>query len=94
MSDENDNSSLPLLMGITAAIVLCIGGGWFLLERNDSAYLDRSETIAPPPIPASQDVATEVAATTTDINMELRKARLAAQSDLLAYPGGQSALHF
>jgi TonB family protein len=94
MSDQNDNSSLPLLMGITAAIVLCIGGGWFLLERNDSAHLDRSETIAPPPIPASLEVATEAAATATDINMDLRKARLAAQSDLLAYPGGQSALHF
>jgi len=94
MSDHNDNSSLPLLMGITAAIVLCIGGGWFLLERNDAAHLDRSETIAPPPIQASQEVATEAAATATDINMDLRKARLAAQSDLLAYPGGQSALHF
>ena len=94
MSERNDNSSLPLLIGITATIVLCVGGGWFLLDRNDTPALDPRETSPAQPETTSRDVETRVAATLTDLDMDLRKARMAAEADLLAIPGGQSALHF
>jgi len=96
MSERNENSSLPLLMGITAAIVLCVGGGWFLLERNESSRIEPRETVAAVAETAAQDAEENVTTTTTDLDldMDLRKARLAAESDLLAFPGSQSALHF
>ena len=87
-------SSLPLLLGITAAIVLCVGGGWFLLDRNEARPPEPKATVVASPLEESEVVTTQINAPTSDLELNLRKARMATQADLLAVPGEQSALHF
>ena len=83
---------MPLLLGITTAIVLAVSGGWFLLDNRDTPQPVAIEVSAPAPkTAATEDVR---ATSSTELDMNLRKARMAARSDLLAYPGEQSALHF
>lgn len=93
MSDRTQNSSLPLLLGITAAVVACVGGGWFLLGQSDTAQIETSG--APNAVQQmSLRPVSPVAAAISELEMNLRKARLAVESDLLAFPGEQSALHY
>lgn len=131
MTEETENSSLPLLLSITGAVVLVAVGGWFFLEAEP---VDRS---AAPPMPLATPVAEStdengsepaeseaievdlpleleaesavgpgdaetaeatpvetVPAGSPDVEAELRKARLAADADILIFPESQSALYY
>ncbi|MDJ0906202.1 MAG: TonB family protein [Woeseiaceae bacterium] len=117
MTDAKDNSSLPLLLGITGSILLVAVGGWFFLEQGDEPVA----TATPPPPAAAQSSVPQEPATdvdvqeadepaetapeatpaievvdapTTGIDAELRKARLAAEADILVVPAAQSALYY
>jgi len=126
MTTSTDNSSLPLLLSITGAIVAVAGGGWFVLynETPDTmpapaasveplvavADEDAPEAIAGDATPAAvaetgvaeseaADAGTETVtvverAAGPDLDAELRKARLAADADVLVLPDGSSALYY
>ncbi len=110
MSDVKENSSLPLLLTITGAVVIVVLGGWFFLNRETAE-----------PVPEERPAA-QVAITETDLNVveepaeeallereatgeapaeaagsldaELRKARLAADAEIFVLPASQSALYY
>ena len=117
MTDAKDNSSLPLLLAVTGAVLVVGVGGWFLLDQEPTPSAESRAAAMPTPLtdtagevagPAAQDVAApvdemdteaDVAATpgeemTGDVDAELRKARLAADADILIFPPAQSALHY
>ncbi len=117
MTDATDNSSLPLLLGITGTILVVAVGGWFFLEQGDEPV---ATATPPPPVAAQPSVSAEpttdvevpeeiesaetapeaapaievVDAPTSGIDAELRKARLAAEADILVVPAAQSALYY
>ncbi len=105
MKEVKDNSSLPLLLSITGAVLAVAVGGWFLLNQ-DASDAPTPEAVAEAPAEeaapaADNDVAdnTETAAEAIDealidIDAELRKARLAADADILIFPATQSALYY
>lgn len=66
MSEAKDNSSLPLLLSITGAVVAVAVGGWFLL--NQQAVAPAANPDAPIEMPADSvdAIATTVAAETTE----------------------------
>lgn len=105
--DTKDNSSLPLLLAITGSILVVAVGGWFFLGQQESAApasvisavatqpplspeADDSETVAPKAASAVEVVDAPAAG----IDGELRKARLAAEADILIVPASQSALYY
>jgi len=98
MTEQKDNSSLPLFLVLTTVVVVIVAGGWFLLDQQETTPSepgDVSEVTAETPPQAS--AVAEIAAMDkpkTDLEAELRKARLAADADILAFPANQSALHF
>ena len=134
MTEAKDNSSLPLLLSITGAVLGVAVGGWFFLEQEDSgpaapqkaqvapllantftgtdnAHFETVQTVVPrdPQTEIETDAGPEVdSASVSDpdlvagqgntasanVDAELRKARLAANADILVYPPGQSALHY
>ena len=110
MTETTDNSSLPMLLGITAAVVVVAVGGWFYLEQADAPAVeapsqpDTFESLAEAAAPEAEEVVPdpeETVATpeseiedTADVDAELRKARLAAGADILVFPDGQSALYY
>ncbi len=116
MTEAKENSSLPLLLGITGAIVAVAVGGWFYLNQQtppaevaDSGAGGVEEAALPEAVsttsetdsalaPAVQDATTQAPAVSepvaTDIEAELRKARLAADADILVLPASQSALYY
>jgi TonB family protein len=122
MTEPKDNSSLPLLLSITGAVLVVAVGGWFFLDEDTppppvvpsttvpglaattpggepadaepkadenvlggAAVADASTTDAPP------ELATM---TEPDDDAAIRKARLAADADILVFPENQSALHY
>ena len=100
MTDTQDNSSLPLLLSITGAVVVVAVGGWFLLGQ-DAPQADRP--YEPPAVaaesPASPEVQTVAPADSDEtaasgVDVALRKARLAADAELLIYPEDQSAFFY
>ena len=152
MHEQNENSSLPILLTISAAVIVTAAGGWFLLDDDFSAPANTAESAADAPLAATSDVGASTAAIVTDsispedlqtqeLDLEgdmagtgepriiqsdipvdesvqdvitelalvepagdetdaqrkdtnLRKARLAAEADMLAYPVDQSALYY
>lgn len=152
MHEQNENSSLPILLTISAAVIVTAAGGWFLFDDDFSAPANTAASVADAPLatataagtttaeidtdsisPADlqtqeldiegdmvatgeprilqsdvpvdeplQDVITELALVETvgdetDVqsnDTNLRKARLAAEADMLAYPVDQSALYY
>ncbi len=137
MNEQNENSSLPLLLTISAAVLVTAAGGWFLLDDDfaeptstaapaaeavpSAAAVDAPETeadrAAEDPGPESAVDATieelvnpeplesefieseaiesgSVESATQSQDANLRKARLAAEADMLAYPTDQSALFY
>lgn len=90
MADTTDNSSLPLLMSITAAVVAVAAGGWFLLNKESTAPLSTEvpELVAPEMKAAPAEDAS------IDVDTELRKARLATEAEMLILPTSRSALHY
>jgi len=100
MTEVKDNSSLPLLLSITGAVLAVAVGGWFLLNREPA---DSNEPIAEAPVEQIAPVEAkdetlaeshEPVAVLADVNAELRKARLAADADVLVFPATQSALFY
>ncbi len=93
MKEQKDNSSLPILLAIAGTVLLSVAVGWFLLERDNQTQFDpiESQTTA---LTKSTNVEAENDVPITDVDANLRKARLAAAADVLAYPPQQSALHF
>ena len=92
MTDEKDKTSLPLFLALTTVVIFSVAGGWFLLDQQEAMSITPTEV----PEVLSQVVAgiSDGDKSAIDLNAELRKARLAADADFLAYPTGQSALHF
>ena len=116
MTERKDNSSLPLLLSITGAVLVVAVGGWFYLGQEEAAppqpapapitapaepvaaleedeSLDYIESADDEELPVDV-VATPVAGSSPDTDAELRKARLAADADILVLPVEQSALHY
>jgi len=124
MTEAKDNSSLPLLLSITGAVLVVAVGGWFFLDQdapppraNPSATVSGLAATTPdnetaaaetnvdemvvddvneavtdtPPTDRSPEPATT---TEPGDDAELRKARLAADADILVFPEDQSALHY
>lgn len=114
MTEAKDNSSLPLLLSVTGAVLVVAVGGWFFLDHDPA-----SPTPAMPEAASAMQTVTDVAeggadATaadadeetmpemapapaeepSADVDAELRKARLAADADILVFPRAQSALHY
>lgn len=93
MKAQKDNSSLPLLLAISGAVLMSVAVGWLLLDPNASPQPDPGES---PSLRLLEYSSIEPAsdAPVTDIHANFRRARLAAEADILAYPPKQSALHF
>ena len=92
IADSNEYSTLPLALVLSTVILSCAAGGWFLLNLNTPASGDAAvEAVDPLPGPAGS-VATGTGP--IDVDLELRKARLAASADILALPEERSALYF
>lgn len=112
MTEAKDNSSLPLLLSITGAVVAVAIGGWFLLNQQSVRQDAGSDLPVNAQAVGIDDVAVvddqdapamiEAVAPTTssddegDLNVdtELRKARLAADAEILVLPATQSALFY
>ena len=110
----NDNSSLPLLLTITGAVVVVAVGGWFFLDQDSAppaavAPADEptvelsptSETLPAVDAAAANDEPTVTTPTATTpesspsiAEVNLRKAQLAAGSDILVFPEDSSALYY
>ena len=87
MTEPKEYSSLPLVLAISGAILLSAAVGWVLLDREPSEPADEDAItlaiVGEQPTPAG-----------IDVDSELRKARLAADADILVNPPEQSALYF
>ena len=124
MTEAKDNSSLPLLLSITGAVLVVAVGGWFFLDQEPSestvpldtriaapattvdaddvpGTVTSAEEAQPDDVePAVEDAPeTDTAPMLTedaspDGAAELRKARLAADADILLFPEAQSAFHY
>ena len=128
-SDELKHySSLPLVLGTAAAILLSTALGWFLLTREAPSAIDAGvepvadttststatsaagslvddDSDSAPALSPAEALADEAAsppetieqspiAATIDVDSELRKARLAANADMLVSPEAQNAFYF
>jgi TonB family protein len=110
MSDVKENSSLPLLLTITGAVVVVVLGGWFFLNSETSdpvpeerpaaqvAAAEAGPDIVDEPVEEpsteSEAIAEPPAEVAGSVDAELRKARLAADADILVLPASQSALYY
>ena len=104
MTEAKDNSSLPLLLSITGAIVAVAVGGWFLLDRQSTTLdagsdlpvdVQAADTAEPvfldnPEVPAEIETDDD----RLDLDAELRKARLATDAEIFVLPATQSALFY
>ena len=90
-AEPKEYSSLPLTVGIAGAIVVSAFAGWLALKGN--AVSGDGDQPAASPVAAIADPE-PVGAAPVDIDAELRKARLAADADLLVSPAEQNALYF
>lgn len=115
MTETKDNSSLPLLLSITGAVLAVAVGGWFLLNNQsfmpnagsdtpldatatDTAAITESASLDNPEASAEIETDAVAAPLTEDDKLngdtELRKARLAADAEMLVLPAAQSALFY
>jgi TonB family protein len=119
MDDENQNSSINVLLVISAAIIVIVGGGWFLLDGDSGSAptvvrpQSLVEATVPTAAPAAEPTAAPLAAAPASadepavpekpeepeepraqVDADLRKARLAAEADILTDPADRSALHY
>ena len=91
ITDSKEYSSLPVALALSGVVVLTMAGGW-LLQRNDT--LDPIDDVDDATLLAITPDATSAETPTIDIDSELRKARLAADANILVFPPEQSALHY
>ena len=102
MTEATNNSPLPLLLSVTGAILAVAGGGWYLLNQEPAEtaaeYVARpvTATAALETASTADDAGREPeeAIAVPDIDAELRKARLAADAEILVLPASQSALYY
>ncbi len=104
MTDVKDNSSLPLLLSITGAVVVVAVGGWFLLNQEpaetpaaiveDSPVAEQATQSESDPAGESQTAAGTAENVSADVDAELRKARLAADAEIFIFPATQSAFYY
>lgn len=109
MTDAKHNSPLPVLLAITGAVVVVGIGGWFFLEQDSQSSRAKQElrpesfsadpaagTMPGTPVDTSAADAGEASAPidASEVDAALRKARLAADADILLYPESQSAFHY
>ena len=99
MTDVKDNSSLPLLLTITGAVVAVVLGGWIFLgqEPDDTGTLPETAAVREDPPTAVVDETTiesQPVELTSSVEAELRKARLAADAEILVLPETQSAVYY
>lgn len=102
MTDATNNSPLPLLLSTTGAILAVAGGGWYLLNQEPNvtrveyaaAPVTEIATLAPELVIEGDATVEDETAVAPDIDAELRKARLAADADILVLPASQSALYY
>lgn len=111
MTEAKDNSSLPLLLGITGAVLAVAVAGWYFLNQQSAPLPVATEDalsveevgvadvepgngtdsgtadVIDAPLPAPE-------VPSTDVDAELRKARLASDADILVLPASQSALYY
>lgn len=93
MMEQQENSSLPLLLAISGTVVLIVAIGWLLLDQNTPSEIvpDTTEQLLPQDTGIAEP---DIIVPVTDIEASFRMARLAAEADILAYPPERSALHF
>ena len=102
MTEVKDSSSLPLLLVITGAVLAVAIGGWFFLHQDTAvespdpaAIMATAPVATPEPADTSEEPdAAPAEASAPDVDAELRKARLAADADILVFPATQSALYY
>ena len=102
MTESTNNSPLPLLLSVTGAILAVAGGGWYLLNQepvDSEPSFARPQALMEAPLEETADTAqagdeTDESIVIPDIDAELRKARLAADADILVLPVTQSALYY
>lgn len=108
MSTPAEKSSLPLLLGLTGAVLAVVGVGWFYLDSEPASEPTEpawsiSEQSEPEeeavvdgasPGAADDGLPAEVEAAATSADADLRKARLAASADILVLPESESALFY
>ena len=109
MTTPAEKSSLPLLLGLTGAVLAVVGVGWFYLdsepaaEPTEPAWTVSSEPAAHPEETIAEEVETGevtdeetpvVEEAVTSVDADLRKARLAAGADILVFPESESALFY
>ena len=101
MKEVKDNSSLPLLLTITGAVLVVVAGGWFFLgqEPGDSESSPEDAAVteaAPTPDGAVVDPTTDAKLDVqpaeqadANVDVELRKARLAADAEIFVLPANR-----
>ncbi len=105
MTEVKDNSSLPLLLSITGAVVVVAVGGWFFLNQEPTDTTPATIVNEAPLADQATDAESETAAETqpatdtptdasADVDAELRKARLAADAEIFFFPATQSAIYY
>lgn len=93
MSETTENSSIPILLVISVSILVAVGGGWLLYDHFAASGAPAGQARAPEATAPLEELPDEVPAADADIDVSLRKARLAAGAGVLTDPEGQSALH-
>ena len=88
---SSEYSSLPLVLVLSTIILVSAVVGWFLLNLNASASDDAPVDTTTLLEPTGDATPSEGP---IDIDLELRKARLAASADILALPAERSALYY
>lgn len=93
MTQPKEYSSVPIAVVITSVILASAASGWFLFRGDASAETARSNDVVPLQLATStgQSLA---AVSQNDIDADLRKARLAADADLIATPPRRNALYY
>ncbi len=84
-------SSLPIVTTATGAVLLSAAAGWYLLDREAPEWIDAGDSV-PLVAMAIEDAVEDAPA--IDIDLELRKARLAGDADFLVNPPEQNALYY
>ena len=108
MNTPAEKSSLPLLLGLTGAVLAVVGVGWFYLDSESAGEpAEPAWTVSSEPEPREDPVVDETATASVEeeslpqaeeaansVDADLRKARLAAGADILVLPESESALFY
>lgn len=96
MQNTGQRSALPLILATASAVVIVAALGWFLTgdSTNGTAQVPTSSQLATSSAEESAKPAIQEQNPPIDIASELRKARLAANADMLVAPTQRNALHY